>query len=165
MAPLLEAAAVISFCRASSIVLTPAACQTPKVSGLDAHRAEPGEPLGVVLGAVGADRLHGDQRVREHADGGAVLRRDRIEEVRHLDPAGADHVLRHQHRVARDMRTHMASEQPRLEVVAAADVDADIHVDGLAPVEVGDRVGAGAGRGERDRRHRHGQRDFSRSKP
>jgi hypothetical protein len=43
------------------------------------------------------------------------------------------------------MRLHEPREQPRLKIIAAADVDADIDVDPLASVEIGDGVGAGGG--------------------
>ena len=81
---------------------------------------------GTVLNALSADRLNGDECFWEHADRGAVLRRNGIEIIGH--------------------------EQPRLEIVAAADVDADIHVDRLAPVEIGDGIGAGRESGQRQLR-------------
>ena len=107
---------------------------------------------GTVLNALSADRLNGDECFWEHADRGAVLRRNGIEIIGHLDAARSDHVLHHERRVAGNMRLHEPREQPRLKIIAAADVDADIHVDRLAPVEIGDGIGAGRESGQRQLR-------------
>ena len=42
--------------------------------------------------------------------------------------------------IAGDVLADMARDQPRLQIVFAADADADQHVDGLAAIEVGDRL-------------------------
>ena len=103
----------------------PAVCQTASVTGLVVIEPSQENLLASYCTPSVPTACDGHQRVREHADRGAVLRRDGIEVVGHLDAAGADHVLRHQHRIARDVRPHEAGQQPRLEIVAAADIDAD----------------------------------------
>ena len=117
----------------------------PHRHGLDhrRHGAEPVEFHGIELHALGADRLRRRKIVAEHADVGAVARRLREQVVRHLDAAGAGHVLRHHGGIAGDVLAEVARDQPRLQVVFAADADADQHVDGLAAVEIGDRLRVG----------------------
>ena len=83
----------------------------------------------------------------------------RIQIIGHLDAAGADHVLRHQCGIAGDVRLHEARQQPRLEIVAAADIDADIEVDGLAAIEVRDLFGARATLCRCDHPELHQQQD------
>ena len=83
-------------CAHPAMVCTPAVYQTASVTGLVPIEPIQENLLASILHAFDADGLRGDQRIRKHADRGAVLRRDRIEIVGHLDAAGADHVLRHQ---------------------------------------------------------------------
>ena len=76
----------------------------PDRHGLD-HRRDRAEPLhlgGVELHAGDADGLHGREGVGDHADIGAVLRRDVVEVVDHPHAAGAGHVLRHHGRDCRE---------------------------------------------------------------
>jgi hypothetical protein len=71
----------------------------------------------------------------------SVARRLRGQEVRHLEPARARHVLHDHVRRAWDVAGDVAREQAREHVVLAAGADADQERDGLAAVEVGDRLG------------------------
>jgi hypothetical protein len=41
----------------------------------------------------------------------------------------------HHRRIARNMRTEITRDQPRIAVVGAADIDADQKIDGLAAME------------------------------
>ena len=41
--------------------------------------------------------------------------------------------------MAGDVLADMARDEPRLQVILAADAHADQHIDGLAAVEIGDR--------------------------
>ena len=75
------------------------------------------------------------------------LRRDRVEPVGRAAAAGAGHVLRHDGRLAGNVRADEAAEHAGIEVVAAAGAVADDEGDALAAIEVGDVVGAGR-RGE-----------------
>ncbi len=141
MAPLPEAPATISRLRRSSIVFTPVVCHTAMVSTTGAMVPSQRNLRGVELHALPADRLRGGKVVAEHPD--AVPSRgacaNRI--IGHLDAAGAGHVLRHDRGVAWNVLAEMAGDEPRLQVVFAADADADQHIDGLAAVEFGDRLG------------------------
>ena len=83
---------------------------------------------------------------------GAVLRRDVVEVRDRGVAAGARHVGDDHARIAGDVLAHVAGEQPRVDVVAAAGRGADDHGDLPALVELGDRVLRGGGRGRR-RRH------------
>ena len=69
------------------------------------------------------------------ADRGAVLRRDVVEPVRGGAGAGARHVLRHEGRIAGDVPRPVARHRAGVEVVAAADVEADHQLDALAGEE------------------------------
>ena len=89
--------------------------------------------------ALADQRLH-RHAAAEHADGRAVLGRDVVEVVRGLERARARHVLHHDGRIAGDVLADMAGENAGIGVVAAAGAVADDQVDGLAAVEVGDRV-------------------------
>src|SRR5262249_4783775 len=71
----------------------------------------------------------------ERADGPAVLRCRRIDEVRGLQRARTWHVLRHHGRVAGNMLADVAREVPTVQVVAAANREADYQIDGFALVE------------------------------
>ena len=66
------------------------------------------------------------------ADNGAVLRRRRSRVVARPAGAGARHVLRHDGRMAGDVLADMARDRRRIEVVAAADREADQEGDSLA---------------------------------
>jgi hypothetical protein len=88
-----------------------------------------------------ADHLVHHQCVGDHADGGAVPGRDRLQKIGHDDAAAADHVLRHDGGVARQVRSEIAGHQSRVAVIGAADVHADHQIDGLATIEVGYLIG------------------------
>ena len=107
---------------------------------LVADAADPGVAARVVLRRAAADqRLH-RHAAADHADRGAVLGRDVVEEIREPQAAGAGHVLRHDVGIAGDVLAHVAREHARIEVVVAAGGVADQQLDGLAAVEVGDRL-------------------------
>ena len=59
--------------------------------------------------------------------------------------------------MAGDVLAEVAGDEPHLEIVFAAGADADEHVDDLAFVEVGDRIGA-AGRCACEQASRDGER-------
>ena len=101
------------------------------------------EIRGVHLGRA-ADRAVERQGLRQAAEHGAVLRRHLRHIFRRDETAGARHVLRQDRRIAGQMARQEFRDQPRIEVVAAARPIADQHADGLAAVEVGDRIGARA---------------------
>src|SRR6185295_4918760 len=61
--------------------------------------------------------------------------------VRHVDAARAGHVLRYDDRIAWNVLADVSCHEPRLQVVFAADTRADQYVDGLAAIEVRDRLG------------------------
>src|SRR5439155_22857473 len=77
----------------------------------------------------------------EGAEGGAILRRNRIDALRRAQAASASHVLRHDRGPAGDMFTDVAGDEPAVEVVAATDAIADDQVDGLAAIEFLDSLG------------------------
>ena len=109
-------------------------------------RADPAELAHVVAHRRHADQLVHHQGVRDHADIGAVLGRDGLQEIGHHDAAAADHVLRHDGRIAGQVRPEIAGDQARVAIVRAADVHADHEIDVPAPVEIGDRIGECFGR-------------------
>ena len=82
------------------------------------------------------------QIVGQRPEIGAVLRRLLKQMVGHLHTAGADHVLHHDVRIARNMLADMTACQPRIGVILAADPDADQQVDRLAFIKIGNVVGA-----------------------
>jgi len=84
----------------------------------------------------------------DHADEGAVVGRDAGEIIDHLQAAGADHVLRHERRLARNVAAHMARHEACDGVVFAAGADPDQHRNGLAAIEIGHRIGSRAQRQE-----------------
>ena len=117
--------------------------RVPDRHGLDhrRERAEPVEFFCIEAHALRADRLRRGKIVAEHADVSAVARRLREQIVRHVDAAGAGHVLRHHVGIARNVLADMARHQARMQIVFAADAHSDQHVDGLAAIEVGRRLG------------------------
>ena len=104
--------------------------------------AEIAELAGVELGRA-ADHGRGE-RLRQAAERGAVLRRHLGHVLGGDEAAGARHVLRQDRRVARNAGAGTRRRAGR--VVAAARSVADEHADGLAAVEVGDRIGLELGR-------------------
>jgi hypothetical protein len=70
---------------------------------------------------------------------------DVVEPVGEPQRAGALHVLRHAPSDCRDVLAHVAREHAGVEIVGAADAVADVEIDGLALVEVGDALRAAAG--------------------
>ena len=123
------------------MLLTPVVCHTAMVSTTGAIEPSQLHLAGVELHAWISHRLQRREGILDHSDDGAVLRRDVVEIVEHLQPAGAGHVLRHDARIAGDVLADVASHQPRLDVVLAAGADPDQHVDRLAAVEVRHRIG------------------------
>ena len=111
--------------------------------------AEPGE-LGAVEGRAAFQQRIDAGGAREGAEGACRpwAPRSRCSSPR-LQRAGARHVLRHDGRIAGDVLADVAGEMPRVEVVAAADREADHEVDGLALVELLDASGRGGQGGER----------------
>ena len=83
----------------------------------------------------GADsELQNEPRV-EHGDGGAVFRRRGCEMADRRQARGARHVLHDHARMARDVATEMARQEPRILVVAATGRIADDEAQGLAAEE------------------------------
>ncbi len=118
--------------------------------------ADPAEFLRVE-GVALADqqRIEGDAAA-DRAERGAVLRRDAIKIIGEPQTAGAFHVLRHQRRIAGDMRAHVAADHARIEVVGAAGRVADIEVDIAVLVEVLDALRE-HDRGRRNDRNQRGR--------
>jgi hypothetical protein len=77
----------------------------------------------------------------DRPEGTAVARRRIGQPVGEPQAAGALHVLGQQGRIAGNEPAHVAGEHAGIDVVAAAGRVADIDLDGLAPVEIGDAVG------------------------
>src|SRR6185436_8230405 len=101
--------------------------------GADAHlivgAADPAEIGALELRALLAEkRLEGDGAA-DGAEGAAVARRCLREPVGEAQAAGAFHVARNDGRIARQVPAHVPSEQPRVDVVAAAYAVADVEVD------------------------------------
>ena len=74
---------------------------------------------------------------REAAEGGAVLGRHRVEEVRGFQAAGARHVLHDDIGLAGNVASDVARERAGVEVIAAARRIAEYEVDVPAGVELG----------------------------
>ena len=113
--------------------------------------AEPGKLPGVELGAAVEQRIDAGG-AGEGAEIRAVLRRRGEDIVCGFERAGARHVLRHHGRVAGDVLADVAGEMASVQIVAAADREADHHVDGLALVELLRALGVGRKRGSRQSR-------------
>ena len=101
---------------------------------------------------------NGEQRhvAGDRADGGAVVRGDRIEMVRGAQAAGPRHVLHHDRGVAGNVAAEISRDQPRAEIVAAAGTIADDHIDGPAAIKIGDRLRTDRAGEEESRQHRDG---------
>ena len=106
--------------------------------------ADPVEPVAVELRGLVAEQRIEAGAAADGADHRAVLVGDVVEPVGEPQAAGAFHVLRRHLRIAGNVLAEMARDQPRVDVVAAADAVADHHVDGLALVELGRRLGGRA---------------------
>ena len=63
-----------------------------------------------------------------------------MDEVEHLQPAGARHVLRHDQGIAGHISAEMAHHRPPQLVEPAARARADHDVERLASVEIGSRL-------------------------
>ena len=113
----------------------------------DIHR------LGLAVGAADPVHLHrlearagrlqqrrGRQPVERGADRGAVERPRGVKLVGHGQRAGARLVLHDDARIAGNVFRQVAGQQPRVDVVARADADADDEPHHLALVEGGDVV-------------------------
>src|SRR5262245_15121412 len=103
------------------------------------HASEPAEFLRVIARLyLAVERLRHETwpRMRDHA---AIARRDIVEVVEHDDAAGARHVLRHQHGLARNVLAEVARQEPQVEIVAGADAVANQHAHPLVLVETLDR--------------------------
>ena len=120
--------------------------------GAQAHlvvgAAEPEEFLGVELRALHAEQRPERAAASHGGERGAVLRRLLVHEVGQPDRARAFHVARHDRRVAGNVLADVARDHAAVEVVGAAGREADIHADGLAFVELGDRLRVRARRQE-----------------
>ena len=113
--------------------------------------ADPVEPVAVELRGLVAEQRIEAGAAADGADHRAVLVGDVVEPVGEPQAAGAFHVLRRHRRIAGNVLAEVARDQPRVDVVAAADAVADHHLDGLALVELGRRLGgcaAGAQHGK-----------------
>src|SRR5262249_29498521 len=88
------------------------------------NAADPGELRTVELRA-GAKERRNAHLPSESAERGAVLRRKREQMLRGAQAAGARHVLWHDRGAAWDMLAHVARQETRIDVVAAAGVEAD----------------------------------------
>ena len=127
--------------------------------------ADMNELGGVVAQAPGiAAERHVEQRVEhgavlQRADDSAVLGRHIIDLRSGRVARRARHVGHHHARIARNVFRHVASEEPRIDVIAAAGGRADDQRDLLAAIELGDRVlgERAAGRKGGDRKGRHQQ--------
>ena len=115
--------------------------------------AEPGE-LGAVEGRAAFQQRIDAGGARERAERGAVLRRGGVDEIRRAQRAGARHVLRHDGRLAGDVLAHVAGEMAGVEVVAAADREADQQVDRSCPCRTPRRSGPRRAAGMRERGRR-----------
>ena len=122
-------------------------------------RADPVKLAHVVVHRRHSDQLVHHQGVRDHADRGAVLGRDGLQKIGHHDAAAADHVLRHDGGIARQMRSEIAGHQSRITVVGAADIHANHEIDVLATVEIRHLVRKGCGHESRLRGTREGDAD------
>ena len=78
----------------------------------------------------------------DHADHGAVLRRDVVEVIGGDDAAGARHVLVHEGRIAGQQLGHLRRDQPREHVVVGGRRRRDDHPDLLAAEELLGRLAA-----------------------
>ena len=124
----------------------------------DAHlvvgAADPGELRGVELGALVAEqRIEGDAAA-DRAHLGAVLGGGVVEPVGEAKRAGALHVLGHHGRGRRDVAAKEAGDHARIDVVAASDAVADLHIDVAALVEGGRILGMGDRHGKQGDRKR-----------
>ena len=127
--------------------------QDEGVAGEARRRAEPGELARVELDAgIVGDQSDQCNVAAEQREGGAVLRRQRVEVVGRAQAAGARHVLHHDAGIAGNVAADMAREQTREAVIAAAGAVADDQVDLPAAVEIFNVVLR-----QRDRWRRHEQ--------
>jgi len=77
--------------------------------------------------------------------------------------AGALHVLHHHGRVAGQVSTEMARDEPRIGVRAAADIESGDEAQRATAVEIGDIVGAGRSGCGQD--HRNGSAQMPNTEP
>src|SRR5437763_15948716 len=103
--------------------------------------AEPAEFRGLELRALGAEQRIERDAAADGAEYRAVLRRRLVQPVRKSQASRAFHVLRHDHRIAGKLLSHVASEEPGIDIVAAAHAVADVELDHLAFVELALRLG------------------------
>ena len=110
----------------------------------DAHfvigAADPGEFRGVELRAGFAKQGIERGAAAGRTDDRAVIRRRRIKIVGEAETAGAFHILRHDGRIAGNVAAEPARDQARIKIVTAADAVADVEIDRLAAIEIGDAL-------------------------
>src|SRR5262249_5481499 len=109
--------------------------------------ADPGELVGLELGALGAEQRIEGGAAADSAEHGAVLGADIVEPVGEPQAAGAFEVLGADGRSAWDVPAEMAGDRAGVEVIGAADAVADIEFDVAAFVEVGRCLRRGGGYG------------------
>src|SRR5439155_9480249 len=95
------------------------------------------DPPPVILGGLVAKERLERHGARHRPDGGAVPGTDIVEPVGKPHAAAAFHVLRQDRWITRNVLAEMAGDHPRVEIIAAADADIDVEIDGFAAVEIG----------------------------
>src|SRR5262249_45470277 len=83
-----------------------------------------------------AERLVDRGALHDGADRGAILRGHAVEPVGGDAGTGARHVLWHEAWIAGDVPRPMPRDRASIEIVAAADIEADHELDALAGVEI-----------------------------
>ena len=106
-----------------------------------------------------------DRAGLDRADGGAVLRRLQGDVGGGLVAARAGDVLHYDRRIAGDVLSEMAADEPGVAVKAAAHRRTDGDPHGLAAIEVGDRVLRGRAAGEAECGGENDDVDFHRRPP
>jgi hypothetical protein len=119
------------------------------------RRAEPGEVARIELHArVVPERAEQGHVAGEGAEDGAVLGRHIVEVIGGAQTSGAGHVLHDDAGIAGNVPAHVARQEPRIHIVAAARPIADDESDLLALVEIGDRISGRRGHESSDNEKR-----------
>jgi hypothetical protein len=105
--------------------------------GLAIGAAEPVDLDGIKARSGGRKKRRRRHAVERGTDHAAIERPVVVERVGHGETAGARLVLHDDARRAGNVRCHVAREQPRIDVVARADADADHDPQRLAAKESG----------------------------